>query len=712
MTLLEKTAELVFVDAFFAEKEASLGRPLTVMEKEALPALKQGWQAIAAAATRAPGTAGFIGYEIPVHQKNASALPVVKKRETWQMAIQEQGPGVSLRLKAPSGQALSWRIQGGMPLVGGMPVAAVEGSSATGKSLLKTDVEVFHAGSGKLKFNHYKGSNHDEYVLKRKGTGWQLRNTTAHKGTMPNMPKPKYKEKKKEGLLDPTDETHVWGPKVDGSHNVFHLRKGQAIRAFSHRSSKRNRSGLLEHSHKVPGLMDKKVPDHLDGTVIRAEIFARSRMTGRPLSAESVAGMLNSGVRKSRAAQAAQAPLEVSTFDVARYRGVDMSTAPYSEKLRVLHKVQKEYPLLKATPVARTKVEKLKLLEDVKGGTHPLTEEGIVEWNLHKGVKPVKWKIKPDMDLEIVGTFKTKGGKYSGTHVGGILVKGKKGVVSRVGTGFDDKFRRLAYERPDLIKGRVARITSMGAYPSGKLRVPSFQGLHTEKNDPTELAAIEAAMSKQAMSAEEADWRESAYEKAREGHRLRHALRRREAGQLGDGRTVPGSRVTLFEKAAEIRFVQGFFAEKEASLGRPLTDMEKEALLPALKQGWQAIAAAAARAAAGTKAMAAKATNAATNAAAHPTFQAASHGFSQGMMTGVPSNAISGALAPLLGGGAKKATEEAAKKILKRKIVAPGSGTQLAQRAVRTPTQMATGRALRSNSGRIGTLTTGLAGAL
>jgi len=678
MTLLEKTAELVFVDAFFAEKEASLGRPLTVMEKEALP----------------------------VHQKNASALPVVKKRETWQMAIQEQGPGVSLRLKAPSGQALSWRIQGGMPLVGGMPVAAVEGSSATGKSLLKTDVEVFHAGSGKLKFNHYKGSNHDEYVLKRKGTGWQLRNTTAHKGTMPNMPKPKYKEKKKEGLLDPTDETHVWGPKVDGSHNVFHLRKGQAIRAFSHRSSKRNRSGLLEHSHKVPGLMDKKVPDHLDGTVIRAEIFARSRMTGRPLSAESVAGMLNSGVRKSRAAQAAQAPLEVSTFDVARYRGVDMSTAPYSEKLRVLHKVQKEYPLLKATPVARTKVEKLKLLEDVKGGTHPLTEEGIVEWNLHKGVKPVKWKIKPDMDLEIVGTFKTKGGKYSGTHVGGILVKGKKGVVSRVGTGFDDKFRRLAYERPDLIKGRVARITSMGAYPSGKLRVPSFQGLHTEKNDPTELAAIEAAMSKQAMSAEEADWRESAYEKAREGDRLRSALRRGQADQLGrDGRTVPGSRVTLFEKAAEIRFVQGFFAEKEASLGRPLTDMEKEALLPALKQGWQAIAA-------GTKAMAAKATNAATNAAAHPTFQAASRGFSQGAATGVPSNAISGALAPLLGGGASSGASAAGKELLRRKIVAPGSGTQLAQRAVRTPTQMATGRALRSNSGRIGTLTTGLAGAL
>jgi 8-oxo-dGTP pyrophosphatase MutT (NUDIX family) len=431
------------------------------------------------------------------HQKNASALPVVKKRETWQMEVQEQGAGVRLQLKAPSGQALSWGIQGGMPLVGGS-VAAVEGGSAAGKSLLKTDVEVFHAGSGKLKFNHYKGSNHDEYVLKRKGTGWQLRNATAHKGTMPAMPKPKYKEKKQEGLLDPSDNAHVWGPKVDGSHNVFHLRKGQAIRAFSHRSSKRNRSGLLEHSHKVPGLMDKKVPDHLDGTVIRAEIFARSQATGRPLSAESVAGMLNSGVRKSRAAQAAQGLLEVSTFDVARYRGVDMSTAPYKEKLRVLHEVQKEYPLLKPTPVAMTKTEKLKLLEDIKGGTHPLTDEGIVEWNLHKGVKPVKWKIKPDMDLEIVGTFETKGGKYSGTHVGGLLVKDEKGVVSRVGTGFGDKFRRLAYEHPGLIKGRVARITSMGAYPSGKLRVPSFQGLHTEKNDPTELAAIEAEMSKYA----------------------------------------------------------------------------------------------------------------------------------------------------------------------------------------------------------------------
>jgi len=170
--------------------------------------------------------------------------------------------------------------------------------------------------------------------------------------------------------------------------------------------------------------------------------------------------------------------------------------------------------------------------------------------------------------------------------------------------------------------------------------------------------------------------------------------------------------MTLLEKTAELVFVDAFFAEKEASLGRPLTDMEKEALLPALKQGWQAIAAAATRAAAGTKAMAAKATNAATNAAAHPTFQAASRGFSQGAATGVPSNAISGALAPLLGGGASSGASAAGKELLRRKIVAPGSGTQLAQRAVRTPTQMATGRALRSNSGRIGTLTTGLAGAL
>ena len=160
--------------------------------------------------------------------------------------------------------------------------------------------------------------------------------------------------------------------------------------------------------------------------------------------------------------------------------------------------------------------------------------------------------------------------------------------------------------------------------------------------------------------------------------------------------------MTLLEKTAEIYFVEGFLTEREALLGRPLTEMEKEALLPVLKKGWQAMAA-------GTKAMAAKA----TNAAAHPTFQAASRGFSEGMMTGIPSNAITGAVAPLLGRGAKKGTLAAANKL----TGVPGTGShRLMQKgsrpeAVRINREIRTGRALRKAAPRVGSLTQGLTGA-
>jgi len=366
--------------------------------------------------------------------------------------------------------------------------------AGTVKRHLRDQAEVFHADPDKIKFNHYRGSGHDEYILRRtKDKNWLLQNVTRHSGRTPAMPKPKYKEEKREAQLTPEDEGKVWAPKADGSHNVFVLEKGRPIRAFSHRPAKARRTGLIEHSHKVPGLMDKKVPSHLDGTIVRGEIFARPHGGGRPLPAERVSGLLNAGVWKSRKGQEEHGPLEVMTFDVARYRGKDMSAAPYSEKLRVLKQVQAEFPGLKRTPVARTKSEKLQMLEAIRRKEHPLTDEGIVEWDLAEGTRPKKYKFKPDEDLEIVGFFKTKGGKYEGTHVGGVLVKDPKGNVSRVGTGFTDDFRRLAHEKPELLIGRTAKITSMGKYPSGKLRIPSFQGLHPEKNDPDDLKKLEEA---------------------------------------------------------------------------------------------------------------------------------------------------------------------------------------------------------------------------
>jgi len=421
------------------------------------------------------------------------------------------GRHFDLRLGDPqTGVAHSWALpKAKLPGPGEKPVLAVQqgdhtmdymdfkGTIPSGygagvvKRHLRDRAEVFHADPDKLKFNHYRGSGHDEYILRRTDDKkWLLQNVTPHSGSTPVLPKPRYKEEKRESRLDPGDSSKVWAPKVDGAHNVFHLRKGRPVRAFSHRPSKRRVTGLLEQSHKVPGLMDKKVPDHLDGTIIRGEIFGRG-LDGRPLAAETVGGMLNSDVWKSRRKQKEQGQLEVVTFDVVKHRGKDMTSASYAEKLQALKEVEKEFPNLKTTAVARTKAEKLQMLQAIREKKHPLTDEGVVEWDLHAGTKPKKYKFKPDEDLEIVGTFATKGGKYEGTHAGGIMVKDEKGVVSRVGTGFTDDFRRLAHERPDLVIGRTAKITSMGKFPSGRLRIPSFQGLHMEKNDPSDIKKIE-----------------------------------------------------------------------------------------------------------------------------------------------------------------------------------------------------------------------------
>jgi hypothetical protein len=415
------------------------------------------------------------------------------------------GRHIDLRLVDRSGKAHSWALpKAELPKPGEkvqvvqQPTHTAEYAAKKGPFLLPEGygkgrvvgsgmqpVEVVSRRPGVLRFNVYKGRGAQEFALVDTPKGQLLHNFTITKETgvrgaggheIPQS-KPKYKEKRPEAIRF-DDDAEIHQAKLDGAHVTFHLPGGRRqIRAFSYRPTERE-TGVLEHTHKLPGFRKLRAPQSLSGTVLRGELWAADKR-GRALPAERIGGMLNASVPRSRLLQARHGQLRAAPFDVVRYKGRDVENAPYTEKLRILKEVERKVPFLKPPPTATTAKEKERLFGKIQAGRLKETKEGVVSWPLAGG-RPTKFKLRPDVDAEVVGVFAGKG-KHEG-RAGGLLVRtSKEAPVTRVGTGFSNKQREELWRDRDQVAGRVAKVETQQVFPSGRLRAPSFKEFHIEK---------------------------------------------------------------------------------------------------------------------------------------------------------------------------------------------------------------------------------------
>lgn len=347
-------------------------------------------------------------------------------------------------------------------------------------------VEVVRSQPGILRFNVYGSKEgNQEFALIKTDKGHLLHNiTTTEMGVrgpgghpIPHS-KPPYREISTGDVrFDDADEIHQ--AKVDGAHVTFHLRGGKEVKVFSYRPTKRA-TGVLEHTHKLPDYRNLTAPPGLSGTVLRGELYGADRRTGKAIPAEQTGGLLNATVWHSREKQKELgAELRPVIFDVVKYRGRDVSNAPYSEKLQILKEVQDRIPRLKLPPTATTPKEKEELFHRIQAGQEPITGEGIVSWKLPHPY-PTKAKFRPDVDAEVVGV--TQGKRKHEGRVGALQVRllGKD-TITHVGTGLSDELRDQIAKNPQDYIGRVAKVKTMQVFPSGRMRAPSFAGFHLEK---------------------------------------------------------------------------------------------------------------------------------------------------------------------------------------------------------------------------------------
>lgn len=263
-------------------------------------------------------------------------------------------------------------------------------------------------------------------------------------------------------------------PKIDGALQ-FLLFGNDKIESISHRLAKQDGKPII-HTERIFGKVPhKSIPKELRNSIFLAEIYGAKGE--KPIPQQETSGLLNSTIYKSLKDQKEKGiKLKGMLFGVAKINGNNLSfDTPYEERkqlieqaLKILPKEQFHFPI-----EAKTLKERLALWRKINNEKG----EGVI---IHPAEgSPVKIKVTPEEDVEITGIFSAeKGSKYDNNAAGGLLIKSKKGITTRVGTGLSDTLRKLIFTNPNDFIGRIARIAHQGEHSSGKFRAPVFINLH------------------------------------------------------------------------------------------------------------------------------------------------------------------------------------------------------------------------------------------
>ena len=308
----------------------------------------------------------------------------------------------------------------------------------------------------------------------RNGRNWLLLGRGVP-STIPGVgDKPVYAELKAEDLDDALRQATQVQAKIDGASGVINIDDKGTVEAASVRPRVTGEPVL--HTERL-GLGGSQHPDLADST-FRGEMYFKDP-TGKALPFKDVSGLLNMHPAKSlESQQARKLTPAVAGFDVIRYRGKpvsELSEAERVEALRTFAEQVKHVELPRTVPPSEAK----QLIEDIREGRVPETEEGVVIRT--QDGKVLKFKNKQEATGYLTGVFQGEG-RREGT-AGGLTYSNEAGGEStgRVGTGFSDAELKDIVTNLNSYIGRPMRIEHMGQFESGKHRAPSFRGFETDK---------------------------------------------------------------------------------------------------------------------------------------------------------------------------------------------------------------------------------------
>lgn len=329
----------------------------------------------------------------------------------------------------------------------------------------------------------------ERFVLMRpkgweRDTDWLLINTT------PTAPVPyqkvRYQRMPAEAVdayLNKMESGDSVEAKLDGASSLIRLLK-DGVELVSYRQSKETGRPILHTERVLRGNPQLKIPPELVGSVLKGELYGVRKDDSSVIPPQELGGILNAGVAESWRKQDAQGvKLRNMLYDIQQLGNnqIDWHSVPRPERRKMMEQVLQHLPqdTFHLSEAAADPESAKQLWQKIRGGEHPLTNEGMIIWPSHG--KPSKAKLTEDSDVFVRGIFPGEG-KYKDVAAGGFeySLDPEGPVVGRVGTGFSDEVRRSMSSRPDDFVGRRARIKSQQQLPSGAYRAPSFIALHED----------------------------------------------------------------------------------------------------------------------------------------------------------------------------------------------------------------------------------------
>lgn len=445
---------------------------------------------------------GYFAPGIPSRERK-KVITSAKTPRDWFLAEQEhraRRAGKHSDLRLFDGQtALSWALRKGLPEPGQSHLAIrqpdhdpaymmyqglIQSQYGRGRVSLKRSgtARVKDSSPDKINFAFLGSKNPQKFTMVRTPKygkdHWLLMNRTPTVKGRPDIrtDKLRLKESPVADIGHYMGREYAFSSKIDGGQVTVNF--GKDVEVFSHMPSVTGE--LINHSY-ITGADKIKAPKALDGTQVRAEVYAVKN--GKILPIQELGSLMNSAPEKAlRRMKEEGITLRLAPLQVLKHKGKPMEAHAYKRHQELLRAIVKRMPANWRMPdVAYTKAKKEKMIQAIKEKTHPLTEEGVAAWPLNgAGGSPVKLKFKEHSQVYIREVYAMKRSGKTVAMAGGFRYshtpRGK--IVGRVGTGFSMALRKEMWEAKKKMVGRKVVIQSMGKYPSGAHRAPSFISFH------------------------------------------------------------------------------------------------------------------------------------------------------------------------------------------------------------------------------------------
>ena len=235
----------------------------------------------------------------------------------------------------------------------------------------------------------------------------------------------------------------------------------------------RNRSPVWLARRLFPG------PEQ-EATVLRGELH-------HPDGAARVGGILNALPEKSIRIQQERGPVEFYAWDIAKFKGRDVSQMPYGQRRELYEGVIAEIRLfnrhLHIVPAMPERGDPVEFYRAIIYDPRSLPwSEGVVVKYRDSVDESFKVKANDTFDVRVTRCLEGAG-KFAGS-LGAMVVEGPTGVESEIGSfQVTNEQRRWIWEHRQVLTGQIAEVRALTVNESGAIRAGVFVRFHPSKSE-------------------------------------------------------------------------------------------------------------------------------------------------------------------------------------------------------------------------------------